>query len=504
MNPNRRASAVARRERVRAVYDAVSGIALLLLAAVLVGRALYYVRAVLPLVYWPFEQVPGEGTMLFESQLLHQSLLPGLRALYGPQVGDRFIAGNYPPLYLLLWALKPGDAAGYPWGRILSLLASGVTAVAGAVAVARCVPGNAWLKSMSGIIGGALFIATVPVMQQLTIAKPDMVALALATVALATFNCHHGRAGLVASGVFMALALLTKQSLFFVAGALLIAALRRGRRAFLSFSAALALVGIGGLAFLLSVAGPALFEHLVIYNRRDWGHERLLALDAKFIKVHWPLLVTSVVYGLWALRFRPRSPLTYFPLLALGTLLTIGVEGAYRNYYLELCLALALGTALALGSLVASSSRLAIPGAAVTAGLVTLYAFLLYTQVLPTGYLANVHDPKQLARGDRFSKLLARVDAAPDPVLSDEAGLLAMRGRTPVLDDPFLAKLMRAKGRWDAAAIVAGLRRRSYSLFVPSVTDGRSLRAQWGDAFVDALEANYERGPDGVYAPRSR
>lgn len=468
------------------------------------GRALFYAYSVLPLIRWPFEQVPGEGTMLFESQLLHRGLLSGLRALYGPQVADRFIAGNYPPVYLLLWALKPGAAAGYPFGRLLSLAAGGVTAVAGGIAVAHAVRGSGWIKGLAGILGGSLFVATVPVMQQLTIAKPDMVALALAALALAVFEFRRERGGLVASGLLLALALLTKQSLFFVVASLAIAALRGGRRDLIRFMAPLTLTGIIAVAVLLAVAGTSLFEHLVLYNRRGWGHERLLALDAKFVKLHWPLLIASVAYGLWGLRYRPRSPLTYFPLFALGTLVTIGVEGAYRNYYLELCLAMALGAAMALGTLFGSARAYALPGALVGVVLVGTYAGILYTEITPAGYLANVRDPKQLERGDRFSKLLVRIDAAPDPVLSDEAGLLAMRGRVPVLDDPFLAKLMRDKGRWDASAVVAGLRARSYSLFIPSVTDGRPLRVQWGDEFVDALESNYERGPDGVYSRRAR
>lgn len=474
-----------------------------LLSLVVLARALSYTWVVLPLIFWPFEQVPGEGTMLFESQLLHAGLLSGLRTLYGPQVADRFIAGNYPPLYLLVWGLKPGAAGGYPLGRVLSLLAGGITALAGGAAVARGVPG-AWLKLATGVLAGSLFIATVPVMQQLTIAKPDLMALALAALALVAFDVRRKRLGLVASGALLALALLTKQSLLFIAASLVIAAFRRGRRDFLAFIVPLTSILAAALLVLFALSGPALFEHLMVYNQRAWGYERLVSLNAKFIKLHWPLLLASIAYSLWALRRRPTSPLAYYPLLALGTLVTIGVEGAYRNYYLELCLAMALGTAAALGAVAASPRPLAPLSAAGVAVLVGVYASILYTEITPAGYLASVKEAKQLARGDRFSKLLARVDGAADPVLSDEAGLLAMRGRVPVIDDPFLAKLMRDKGRWDATQVVSGLRSGKYTLFVPSVTDGRPLREQWGDAFVDALEANYERGPEGVYLRRRR
>ncbi|HEY8599107.1 MAG TPA: hypothetical protein VIL85_11795, partial [Thermomicrobiales bacterium] len=173
--------------RVERIIRAVGLAALLLLALALTARAGYYLWTAVAMVTWPHEAHNGESTMLHESQLLGQDLIGGLRALYGPQPTDGFIAGNYPPLYFLLWAMKPGPSA-FPTGRGLSLLAGLIAALAGGYAVWRALPGRQALRIAAGALGGALFICTIPVFQQIGIAKPDMVALAFVACGLALFE----------------------------------------------------------------------------------------------------------------------------------------------------------------------------------------------------------------------------------------------------------------------------------------------------------------------------
>src|SRR3954454_19557324 len=206
--------------------------ALCLLAVVMTARALYYGWTALELVRWPHETHNGEAVMLYESQLLGRDFLGGLRALYGPQPAGGFVAGNYPPLYLTLWALKPGPSA-FPTGRGLSLLAGLVAAVAGGIAVYAALPGSRALRAGAGLLGGAAFICTIPVFQQISIAKPDMVALAFAACGLAIFELATGRRGYLLAGCCFGLALLTKQSIGLALAAAALAALRRGPRALL-------------------------------------------------------------------------------------------------------------------------------------------------------------------------------------------------------------------------------------------------------------------------------
>ena len=497
--PHDRVGAIPRSEQI---VRALGLGALTILALLLTARAAYYLWTAVAMVTWPHEAHNGESTMLHESQLLGQNLIGGLRALYGPQPADGFIAGNYPPLCFLLWALKPGPSA-FPTGRGLSLLAGLVAALAGGDAVWRVLPGRQALRIAAGALGGALFICTIPVFQQLGIAKPDMVALAFAACGLALFERATGWRGALLAGSVFGLALLTKQSigLAFVAAAL--AALRRGPRILLPFLAGASVtfgIVIGALWLL---AGNTLFSHLLLYNTRPWRDDRFESLNSKFLVQHWPILVPALAYAAWGIWKRGKSALTYYPLTALVVLVTVGAEGGARNYYVELCLAIGLGAALALGStLGAKQLRPVLLGASVV--LILLLGF--YANRTYTSFIIGQYVPTPPVQdGGELNALLAITDATPDPILTDSISFLAIRNRPVVIDDDFLAMIVRDKGRWQTDGIVAALQARRYPLVLTAkyLADDE-LRRAWGNAVVDALYANYDRTSPETFVPKKR
>jgi hypothetical protein len=487
------------RWNVATVAHTAARLALLALALVLAARAIYYFAMVVPLIRWPFELHGGESTMVLESRLLNDHGLDGLRTLYGPQTDDRFVAGNYPPIYFLLWALKPGLPA-YPTGRTLSLLAGIGAAMAGAVAAYAALPGDRRLRGGAALLGAAAFVCTVPAFQQISIAKPDMVALAFAACGLALFEAAPNRRGTIAAGVCFALALLTKQSIGFALAAAGFAALRRGPRALVTLVLAVAGTLVVVLGALWLIAGPSLFEHLIIYNTRAWRDDRFDSLNTKFLRLHWHLLVPAVAYALWGVFKRPRSALTYYPLLALGTLVAAGSEGGGRNYFIELCLAMGLGAALALGTVLAARPAISAPLGLAGLLLATAYTVQAYTVFVPGQY---VPEPP-LVRGGMMSEVLAVVDATPDPILSDDVGYLAMRHRPAVIDDNFLATIVREKGLWRNDGIIAAIEARTYSLVLtPRSPTEAELRRLWGDRMVDAILANYQQTGPYTFVPKA-
>jgi hypothetical protein len=485
---------------IASVARLVGVCALCILAVVMAARALYYGWTALDLVRWPHETHNGEAVMLYESQLLGHDFLGGLRTLYGPQPSDGFVAGNYPPLYFVLWALKPGPSA-FPTGRGLSLLAGLVAAVAGGIAVYAALPGSRALRAGAGLLGGAAFICTIPVFQQISIAKPDMVALAFAACGLAIFELATGRRGYLLAGCCFGLALLTKQSIGLALAAAGLAALRRGPRVLLPLVAgAVATVGVV-LGALWLLAGNSLFAHLILYNTRPWRDDRFESLNGKFLTQHWPLLVPALAYAAWGLWGRAKSALTYYPLTALVVLVTVGAEGGARNYYIELCLAIGLGTALALGTLLGTPRARLLPVSAALVLLLGFYAVRTYTSFIVGQYVPT--PPVQ--DGARLNQLLATVDAAPDPVLADNMSFLAMRGRPVVIDDGFLAMIVRQKGLWDGRGIVANVQARRYPLVLTANNlSDEELRRAWGDELVDALYANYDRASPETFVPKRR
>ncbi|MGN6565566.1 MAG: hypothetical protein ACTHMU_23155 [Thermomicrobiales bacterium] len=475
-------------------------ILLALVACALCARAIYYLWMAADLVRWPFELHGGESTMVLESRLLNnQGLLAGFRRLYGPQQTDSFVGGNYPPIYYLVWTLKPGPPA-YPTGRAISLLAGLVAAVAGGVAAYAALPGSRLVRVAAGALGGAAFICTVPVFQQLSIAKPDMLALALAAVGLMVFEVRRDRAGAVAAGVCFALAVLTKQSVGFALVAAMIAALRRDWRTLLTLVASVAGFVLVVLGALWLVSGPPLFEHLVLYNLgRDWRQDRFDSLASKMFFIHWPLLVPAVAYALWGVWRRPRSALTYYPLIALLTFATVGSEGGARNYFVELCLAIGLGAALAVGTLLISRPPLApVLGAALLA-LLVFYTYQTYTLLVVGKYVPTRPYVTDAYKND----VLALVEKTPDPILSDDVNYMAMLNRPAVIDDNFLATFVREQGYWHDDGIIANVAARKYPLIlIPRSQTDEQLRQLWGDPLVDAILANYRRTGDYTFVPK--
>ncbi len=477
-------------------------IAFACLALALAVRALYYVGVTFPRIAWPHESTGGEATMLYESALLDRNPLDGLRALYGPQAPDHFIAGNYPPLYIALWALDPG-ASSFITGRTISLFWGVVAAVAGGVAVWGALRdrGTRLTRGAAAVLGGAAFICTVPVFQQLGIAKPDMMALGLAACGLACFEIAPNRRGAILAGLCFAAALLTKQSVGFALAAAGLASLRRGPRDAVALVVTVAAALGAGLGFLWLLAGPTVFDHLVLYNLRPWRQDRFESLNSKFIRLHWHLVVLGVGYGLWAIRGRGRSALTYYPFLTLVTFYTVGSEGGARNYYLELCLAAGLGAALAVGTLLGSRPTWTLPLGAGLLVVLGVYAVQAYTVFVIGQY---VPEPP-VAEGGRRNDILARADAAPDPILSDDVSYLAMRGRPAVIDDGFMAEHARREGYWNTAGVVAAIEARRYPLVLTSRSpDDEALRRAWGDVVVDALYANYVRSGPFSFVPQPR
>lgn len=468
-------------------------------ALLLVARGLYYVWLATAYVRWPYESTFGEGTLLAEASLLEQGPLSGLRAIYGPRLPDRFIAGNYPPLYLLLWALKAGPAA-FPTGRALSILAGLATAAASASLVYCAAPGGAVTRVAGALLGGGTLLCTLPMLQQLGVAKPDMVALALVAWGLFAFEVFPGRRGIVVAGSLFALAILTKQSAGFGLIAAAVAAFMRRPRDVVTLLGAVLVTLALSLGGLFALAGPALYDHLVLSNIRIWHADRAWQFTARFITLHWPLLLVALAHGAWAVWARRGSALAYYPFVALAVLPTAGSEGGGRLYFLELCLALAVAVGLAVGSLLARTRRSTLPLSLAALALVALFTRTAYVEFTLGKYVPA----PRLADGGRLYPQLLRLDRTPDPVLSEEPGLVAMRRRTVIIDDSFLADLMRRRGLWDNQGIVDAVIAERYNAIFVRTTDEAILRARWGDAFVDALLAHYREGGDATYLPRSR
>lgn len=470
-----------------------------LLAAALVARGLYFVWLAAAYIRWPYESTFGEGTLLAEALRLEGGVVAGLRAIYGPLAPDRFIAGNYPPLFIALWALKPGPAA-FPTGRLLSIGAGVVAALAGAATVYVTAPGPRPTRAIGAFLGAGALLCTLPVLQQLGVAKPDMVALALVACGLALFETLPSRRGAALAGIVFALALLTKQSAGFGLAAATLASLGRRPRQTVPLVGAAAATLLATLGGLFLVAGPSLYDHLVRFNVRSWHASQAWRFTERFTTLHWSLLTVALAVGAWSLVKRRDSAYAFYPFVALGVLPTAGSDGGGRLYYLELCLAMAIAAGLAVSYLLASRQRAAVPAAVATLLLLGLFTRTAYSEFRLGRYVPA----PRTSDGGRIYLQLMRLDGTSDPVLSEEPGLVAMRRRDVIIDDSYLADVLRRRGLWDNAQIVAAVAEEQYNAIFVRDTNEEILRARWGNAFVDALLAHYRDAGDATFVPRSR
>ena len=108
---------------------------------------LVYLLYAANLIPFPFDYDQGEGFELHDTALFSRGQLPYRDVEVFP-----FYASNYPPLYHLLaapfvWIFGPA----YWYGRLLSFLASLISAVAICIAVYRDGTRHKWIALLSGL-----------------------------------------------------------------------------------------------------------------------------------------------------------------------------------------------------------------------------------------------------------------------------------------------------------------------------------------------------------------
>jgi hypothetical protein len=343
---------------------------------------------------------------------------------------DRFVAANYPPLYLHLASI--GDP--FVSGRIASIAA---TLVVAAVVFVTARPAG----RLTAAALGAGWLALAPVMIWGPALKPDLVALALTAVAVVTLDRRRELAPI--AGFALVFAALAKPTAL-LPGAALVAWLAWSDRTTLArfgFGAAVAAVAAAVTVYLDSV--PDVWRHVVTWNALSWSFEgavQVAVIGAVVIGV--PLGIAALSRGLGGARAAYLAG-------ALAIVVLGGREGATINYLLDLTVAIML-------SIAAISPRLrpsALIPLALLAQLVVGTLVLDPLRVVP-GRVPTTGAWSDQLRGGAIS-LAFRVDGR---YLVEDAGLLAQSGISPVVDDLFLWSRLVERGIISADPIINQIR----------------------------------------------
>ncbi len=446
-------------------------------------------------LFFPYQLDYGEGYLLHFVKEWSQG-----RPIYKAAEGYPYILANYPPLPIVL-ALGLTLVLGmtYTAGRVWTLLA--IVAVVGILV--------AWVRREAGrwlpaVAAGLIFAGSPYTYHWAPLFRVDLVGLALTVgglyaVYLASPPPGTGpargrqvRQGLLWLAVVLFVAGLYAKQSFLFAPAAALAYLFFFVDRWQAIKMAAAMVVLGGGLFLLinALTGGGFWYGLVASNVNPFLWSEFWKQQADFFRTFAILALLAgwyVVDKFFLDRSVPLrrsvSPLDLYLVAALASLWLAGKAGAWENYFFEALAALVLCGGL---------------------GLVRIgrYGVRLARIVPPLLVLAQVglmwHTPRD---ADRYLQLTRQsneamapiLESTPDPIISEDMGLLVTNGKVLDYCSFQYSQLARA-GRWDQAWELGRLRDGRLSMVI--LEQGTRLDVdryqRFTREFLSELDRNYQ------------
>lgn len=397
-------------------------------------------------LFFPYQLDYGEGLLLhFVNEWAHG------RPIYGPIGQYPYVTANYPPLSMALaLVLTPILGVTYTAGRVWTLLALGALAALIAAWVRRA--GGRWLPALAASL---LFVGSPYIYHWAPLFRVDLTGLALSLGGLYLVRLAFPPAAtdrpakphLLWGAILLFVAgLYAKQSFLFAPlAAMAYLVIRVGWRQATRLAVGMLLLG-GGLFLAIQIGTRGgLWQGLVVSNVNPFLWPEFAQQVANFVRTFGILFVLTGWYLLDKFGLdRRRSfrdglePLDLYLPAALASVLLAGKAGAWENYFFEALAALCLGAGIGL-------ARLARRG---NAAVTWLAPALILIQVA-----LMWHSPRSaqqyLALTERSNQAIEPLlDRLPDPILSEDMGLLVTNGKTMDYCSFQYSQLARA-GRWD-------------------------------------------------------
>jgi hypothetical protein len=406
-------------------------------------------------LFFPYQLDYGEGVLLHFVREWTQG-----RPIYRAIGEYPLITSNYPPLPIVLsMVLTPVLGLTYATGRIWTLLAT----------VAICAILVAWVQQESrrwlpAIVAALAFAGSPYVYHWAPLFRVDLIGLALTLGGLYAVwrfappkvsplrtgrtQTRRNRWLLWATALLFVAALYAKQSFFFAPAAAVIYLFL-----FVDRWDAVRLAGIvgllGGGVFLLvnSLTAGGFWEGLVVSNVNPFLWDQFAEQVGSFF---WTFAILGLLTGWYvvdkfmldrATSLRDKvSPLDLYLLAALASLGFAGKAGAWENYFFEALAVLSLCSGLGL----ARSGRSGKWPLELVAPVLVLaqVGLMWHTPRVANRYFRLTHDSNEA-----MIPILART---PDPILSEDMGLLVTNGKVLDYYSFQYSQLARA-GRWDQA-----------------------------------------------------
>ena len=481
---------------------------------------LVYLLYAANLIPFPFDYDQGEGFELHDTALFSRGQLPYRDVEVFP-----FYASNYPPLYHLLaapfvWIFGPA----YWYGRLLSFLASLISAVAICIAVYRDGTRHKWIALLSGLafLASNFVYHIGPLFRQHTL----MVTFeTLAIVILArSFPSRHRR------GIAIALLLLicagyTKQLAAITAlAAFAWMTLRRPARA-LSWLLGFAAIGAALFLALQLASDGHWWTHTIVANVNKFDPWQSFGLFALWFKLHGLLLIPTAMLLIYETYFERLSLFSvWFLASALLGGIASGAWGAGDSYFTTSIAAMCILSGIAFsraqgGTWFIRGGKFQFQQVLPLARLMPLLIPLLYlgyaraTLKMPTdgrfAPLAHALAIEPNARPDFFDSatfdvpgyanigyfvnendiaaghsIVAAIEDTEPPTLSEEAGF-SIAARREVITNPTQLRNLHLAGAFEGEQLIEMIDERAFGLVI--------LRAQFFPTPVlEAIGRSYQ------------
>lgn len=458
-------------------------------ATVLVfGLLLLFVAAFVYRV-WTFTRFPytveyGEGPVIDWARQFATGHWP-----YKPIAQFPYTFSVYTPLYLWLSALFLRLGGPAPWGgRLISAL--GILGSAWALyGLAR----REHVERKLAAIAALIFLASPFAYRWATFYRPDALALAFGLAGayvvypVAAGTSVSSRRLATASALFL-LAFYTKQSFVAAPTAFGIALLVRDRRKGGSWLAAMMIAGGAIFLALNAATAGAFFTGVVTGNANPYDFSAFLRFTRGFLGIV-PVIALAALLELWLeIRQRQTRVVGLYLLMAFLLTLSAGKAGAWENYYLESLALFCVLSAMAGQRLIEHRG----PWRWVSLALLVVLQLALF---LP-GFerLGPRAEAAWLRRtADVQQALSERLTAAPDPVLAEDMGLLAVNDR-PVPIHSFVYTQLAARGVWDQAPFLADLANHRFPLLIlrQGARADREGYGRFSREMLSAIEEHYD------------
>lgn len=456
-------------------------------------------------ISYPYQIDREEGFLLEEALQLAR-----FNNIYRPIDERPWIVGNYPPLYLVLfaattWFTGPSMAG----GRAIALASTIACGVLLALLVARG-SRTSTARPLAMAMAPLLFFSTWELGEWIAFARVDLPSIALGLAALVV--ALRGTSRSLAIAVFLCgLAFLTKPTQVFAPAAIVFALAWR-RRWLEAFQFGFSLFLFNGM-MIVGINGITAGEystHVIGYNNNamHWNQVGSWAWHLwMFYSWRWIALVAALALVAWTMWREQRGDVRdnenndaaldwpcatcYLALTALS-MVSVAKVGSAGNYLLEFQAAAAWVLALCIARLGEWVARVAWPFV-VAAFLLTIHTLdLAALPVFDTG------DGHKVRRVDLFPRLPTpgmleineavelEVIAAEGPVWCEEP-IFTLRAGREVVFEPFIVSQLAAEGKWDEAPVLKLFREGHFALVVTA----RDIRdeSQWHPSLTPAMRA---------------